>query len=78
MHLTYQVWITDELSRQPQERLLKVVVGLSRDIVILEVLLSMKCNGLRLDFTLLHINLISAENDGHLFTDSNEVTCWLN
>lgn len=35
----------------------------------------MKCNGLRLDFTLLHINLISAENDGYLFTDSDEITC---
>lgn len=75
MQVTYQVWIADELSRQPKEGFLEVVVGLSRDIVILEVLLSMKCNSLRLDFTLLHINLISAENDGYLFTDSNEVTC---
>lgn len=75
MQGTYQVWIADELSRQPEEGLLKVVVGLSRDVVILEVLLSMKSYGLCLDFTLLHINLISAENDGYLFTDSNEITC---
>jgi len=81
--------VTDELAGEPpmstlvsqtrcwaqelQEGLFKVVVGLGRDVVILEVLLAVKCDGLGLDLTLLHIDLVTAKNDGNVFANANEI-----
>lgn len=48
-----QVGVTNQLTSQPKERLLKVVVGLGRDIVVLQILLSVESDGLGLYLTLL-------------------------
>jgi hypothetical protein len=56
-----------------QERLLEVVVGLGRDVVVLQVLLSVEGDGLGLDLALLHINLVAAEDDGDVLADSDEI-----
>src|SRR5690554_8041449 len=40
-----QSLVADELSGEPEEGLLEVVVGLGGDIVVLEVLLAMEGNG---------------------------------
>ena len=48
-----QVGVTNQLASQPKERLLKVVVGLGRDIVVLQILLSVESDGLGLYLTLL-------------------------
>lgn len=69
--------VTDKLTSKPQERLLKVVVRLGRDIVVLEVLLAVECDGLGLDLALLDIDLVTAENDGDVLADSDQVTCQL-
>lgn len=66
--------VTDELPGQPQERFLKVVVGFSRDIVVLEVLLAMEGDGLRLNLTLLHVHLVSSKNDRDVLANSDKVT----
>ena len=66
--------IANQLSGQPQEGLLKVIIGLGRNVVILEVLLAMECNRLRLDFTLLDINLVATEDDGDIFANTDKVT----
>lgn len=71
---TYQSRVSDKLSGQPQEGLLKVVVGLCRDVVVLEVLLSVEGNGLGLDLALLHIDLVSGENDRDLLANTDQVT----
>mmetsp|Transcript_12107 Transcript_12107/g.20095 ORF Transcript_12107/g.20095 Transcript_12107/m.20095 type:complete len:238 (-) Transcript_12107:71-784(-) len=66
--------VSTELARQPQKRFFKIVVGLGRDIVILEVLLSVEGNLLGLDLSVLDFNLISAENNRDVFADASQVT----
>ena len=72
--VTYQRLVADELSREPEEGLLKVVVGLCRDVVVLEVLLAVKGNGLGLDLALLYVDLVAGEDDGNVFADTDEIT----
>jgi hypothetical protein len=60
--------------RNSQEGLLKVVVGLGRDVVVLEILLPVEGDGLGLDFALLDINLVAAEDDWDVFADADEIT----
>lgn len=71
---TYQLRVANELAGEPEERLLEVVVGLGGDIVVLEVLLAVEGDGLGLDLALLHIDLVTAENDGDSLADTDEVT----
>lgn len=73
--VTYQTGVTDELASEPQEWLLEVVVRLGGDIVVLEVLLAVEGDGLGLDLTLLHVDLVTAENDGDVLADTDEITC---
>lgn len=70
---TDQTLVADKLPGEPQERLLKVVVGLGGDIVVLEVLLAVECNGLCLDLALLHINLVSGKNNRDVLADTDEI-----
>lgn len=72
--LSYKLRVSDKLAGEPEERLLEVVVGLGRDVVVLEVLLAMESDGLGLDLTLLHIDLVTAENDGNVLANSDEIT----
>ena len=53
--------------------LLEVVIGLRRNIVVLKVLLSVECNRLCLDFSLLHVDLVSAKDDWNIFADTNKI-----
>jgi hypothetical protein len=71
---TNQSWVANELACQPKERLLKVVVGLGGDVVVLKVLLSVESNGLGLYLSLLDINLVSGEDDGNIFADTDQIT----
>lgn len=57
-----------------QERFLKVVVGLCRDIVVLEVLLAMECDSLGLHLAFLYVDLVAAKDDGNVLTNTNEIT----
>ena len=73
---SYQSRVANEFTGQPEERLLKVVVGLRRDIVVLQVLLPVESDGLRLDFSLLNINLVSGQDDGDVLANADQVT-WM-
>ena len=66
--------VTDQLSTEPEEWLLKVVVGLCRDIVVLQVLLSVEGDHLCLDLSVFVVDLVSAENDWDVLADSDEIT----
>ena len=68
-----QVGVTDQLPGQPEERLLEVVVGLGRDVVVLEVLLSVEHDGLCLDLPVLDVDLVAGEDDGDVLTDPDQV-----
>lgn len=68
-----EVGIADEFARQPQEGLLKVVIGLGRDVVVLEVLLPMKHDGLGLDFSVLDVDLVTGQHDGYVLADADQI-----
>lgn len=72
--VTYKTWVADKLASQPQEWLLEVVVGLSGDIVVLEVLLAVERDGLGLDLALLHVDLITDETNWDVLANANQVT----
>ena len=72
---TNQSWVANKLACQPKERLLEVIIGLGRDVVVLKVLLSVESNGLGLHLSLLDINLVSGEDDGNILADTDQITC---
>jgi hypothetical protein len=67
----FELRVSDQFSSEPEERLLEIVVGLGRNVVVLQVLLAVECDGLGLDFSLLDIDFIAAEDDGDVFTDTD-------
>ena len=71
---TYQGLVSDQLPGEPQEGLLEVVVGLGRDVVVLQVLLAVESDGLGLDFALLNVDLVAGQDDRDVFADADEVT----
>jgi hypothetical protein len=71
---SYQSLVADEFPGEPEERLLEVVVGLGRDVVVLEVLLAVEGDGLCLDLALLHVDLVAGEDDGDVLADTDQVT----
>lgn len=67
--------VSDQFSCEPKERFLKVVVGLGRDVVVLQVLLSVESDSLCLDLSLLHVDLVTAQNDGNVLANTDNITC---
>lgn len=59
--------------RNLQEWLLEVVVRLSRDVVVLQIFLAVEGDGLCFDFALLYVDLVTAEDDGYIFADTDEI-----
>ena len=72
----FELRISNQLSGEPEERLFEVVVGFGGDVVVLEVLLAVKGDGLRLHFALFDIDLVAAEYDWDVLADTDKVT-WL-
>ena len=58
---------------QPEERLLEVVVGLGRDVVVLEVLLPVEYDRLGLDLPVLDVDLVAGQHDRDVLADPDEV-----
>jgi hypothetical protein len=74
MGLTYQSLVSDKFPGKPKERLLKIVVGLGRDVVVLKVLLSVEGDGLGLDLALLDVDLVAGEDDGDVLANTDKIT----
>ena len=72
--MTYELGVANKLASEPKEGLLEVVVGLGGNVVVLEVLLAVEGDGLGLDLALLHVDLVTGEDDGDVLTDTDEVT----
>lgn len=68
-----KVGVSDKSSEEPDEWLLELIVALGRDIVVLEVLLSVESDLLGLDLSVLNVNLVSNENDGDVLANSDEI-----
>ena len=56
-----------------QERLLEVIVRLSRNVVVLQVLLAVEGDSLCLDLSLFDIDLVTSENDRDVLANSNKI-----
>jgi hypothetical protein len=67
------IGLPDESSKEPDEGLLELIVALSRDIVVLQVLLSVESDLLGLDFSVLDIDLVSNKDDWNVLADSDEI-----
>ena len=74
--ITYHTGVADQLAAEPQEGLLKVVVGLGRDVVVLEVLLAVEGDGLGLDLALLDVDLVTAQDNRDVLADTDQVACY--
>mmetsp|Transcript_26355 Transcript_26355/g.56025 ORF Transcript_26355/g.56025 Transcript_26355/m.56025 type:complete len:299 (-) Transcript_26355:73-969(-) len=62
-----------QLPRKPEERLFKVVVRFGRNVIVLQILLSVECNLLRLYLTILDFYLVPREDDRDVFADACEI-----
>lgn len=71
---TYETRVANKLASEPKEGLLEVVVGLGRDVVVLEVLLAVECDRLGLDLALLDVDLVTTEDDRDILAHTDEVT----
>lgn len=71
---THKLGVASKLASEPKEGLLKVVVGLGGNVVVLEVLLAVEGDGLGLDLALLHVDLVTGEDDRDVLADTDEVT----
>merc|ERR1712137_1201358 len=68
-----KAWIPCELSSQIQKRLLKIVIALSRNFIVLEILLPVKCNHLCFHLPVLYINLVAAKDNGNILANPTKV-----
>jgi len=68
-----EVGVTNELAGEPEEGLLKVVVGLGADVVVLEVLLAVEGDVLGLHLAVLDVDLVTAEDDGDVVADTDQI-----
>lgn len=66
--------VTGNLSREPQEGLLEVVVDLGGDLVVLQVLLSVESNLLGLHLALLDFDLVAAKDNRDILADTGKIT----
>lgn len=63
----------DKLAGDPEEGLLEVVVTLRAELVVLQRLFSMECDGLGLDFAILDIDLVTTQNNGDVLAHPDEI-----
>ena len=67
------MFLLDELSEEPNEGFLELVIALGRDVVILQVLLSVEGDLLGLDLSVLDVDLVAHEYDRDVLADSHQV-----
>ena len=66
--------VATQLTSQPEEGLLEVVVGLCRNIVVLKILLTVEGDLLGLHLTVFDLDLVSGQNNWDVFADTGQVT----
>lgn len=60
-----------ESPEEPDERFLELIVALSRDIIVLKILLSVESDLLGLNFSVLNINFVTHKDDGDVLAHSD-------
>lgn len=69
----HEVGIVGETTEKPDERLFELVVALGRDVIVLEVLLSVESDLLGFHFAVLHIDLVAYEYNWDVLANSGEI-----
>jgi hypothetical protein len=69
-----EVGVTYQLSGEVKEGFLVIVVGFGRDFVVLKVLFAMEGDLFGLHLTVLHINLVTAENNRDILANAAKIT----
>ena len=69
-----QIWLIGQPSREPQEWFLEVVVAPCGQVVILQVSLAMELNVSGLDLPVLHVDLVSNEDDWNVLANANYIS----
>ena len=65
--------LLDEFPKKPDKWFLKLVIALGRDVIILQVLLSVESDLLGLDLSVLHINFVADKHNGDVFAHSDQI-----
>jgi len=68
-----KVRITCQLPRKVKERFLKIVIALGRNFIVLQILLPVEGDLLGFHLPVLDINLVTAEDNGDVFTHPAQV-----
>ena len=68
-----KISLPDKSAEQPDEGLFELIVGLGRDIIVLQVLLSVESDLLGLDLSVLDVDLVSNKDDGNVLADTDEI-----
>jgi hypothetical protein len=71
--LDYSNYLPDESAEEPDEGLLELIVTLGRDIVVLQVLLSVESDLLGLDLAVLDVNFVANEHNGDVLAHADEI-----
>jgi len=67
------LWLICESSEEPDERLFELIIGFGRDIIVLEILLSVENNLFGLNLSIFDINLVSDENNWNILAHSYKI-----
>ena len=67
------MYLLGESSEEPDEWLLELVVGLGRDVVVLEVLLSVEGDLLGLDLSVLDVDLVTDQYNWDGLADTSQI-----
>ena len=65
--------IAAEFTSDPEEGLFEVVVAFRGNVVVLEILLPVESNLLRLHLSVLNLNLVASQNNRNVFAHAREV-----
>ena len=68
-----KISLPDKSAEQPDEGLFELIVGLGRDIIVLQVLLSVESDLLGLDLSVLDVDLVSNKDDRNVLADTDEI-----
>jgi len=70
----FQTRVSDQLSGQPEEWFLEVVIRFCRNVIVLQILFSVECDRFCFDLALLNVDFVTGEYNGDVFADANKVT----
>merc|ERR1719469_209315 len=69
-----EIVLVGEASSKPQEWLLKIVIAPGREVIILQVALPMELDLLGFHLSIFHVNFVSDQYNGNVFTHPDNVT----